>query len=169
MARSLRLCCLLLILACMARTALAASQSMCRMALECSVEGADSPEAALRQVDEHALESMYCATGCDFVVNQAITHPYPKYLKSPCSVHKDENQVEFKKYQAKDDKDGNKRRSPRSRRSAPDRDLTRRDIDAYTVGSATFRFCCTDAAGKDYTEEAARRIGLELSICKRLP
>ena len=119
--------------------------------LECNVDGEESPEAALRQVDAHALMSMYCATGCDHAVNHATPHAYSTYIKPRCWVEKDEQDVVHKKFKAKDDKD----------------DKKRRDIDAYTVGSATLRFSCTDQNGVDYTEAAARRIGLELSICKR--
>lgn len=113
----------------------------------------------MRQVDEHALLSMYCALGCDDVVNRA--HGFATYIKPVCSVEKDENQVDMAKFVDR------KRRSPR-RSKAEDQGIETRDIDAYTVRSATFRFCCTHPTGKDFTEAAAKRIGLELSICKRL-
>lgn len=128
--------------------------------LECKVDGPESPEAALRQVDPHALLSMYCATGCDYAVNHATPHKHATYIKPICSVEKGENNVEMKKFTSQDDKSDKRRRSLQWKR---------RDIDAYTVGSATFRFSCTDQNGVDYTEAAAKRIGLELSICTRRP
>ena len=137
--------------------------------LECHVDGEDSPEAALRQVDQHALMSMFCALGCDHVVNTAIPHAFSTYVPRICSVKKDEHDVELKKYTAKDDKDDKARRMPRWMARGPGSGMERRDIDAYTVGSATLRFSCTDQDGVDYTKEAAERIGLELSICKQRP
>lgn len=123
--------------------------------LKCHVEGEDSPETALRQVDPHALRTMYCSTGCDHAVNYAIPHRHATYVHKFCDVTKEEHGIEYKKYTSKDDKNGRKRRH-----------MERRDIDAYTVGSATFTFSCSDEHGVDYTEAAAKRIGLDLSICK---
>jgi len=120
------------------------SKAACKSSatIECNVEGEDSPEAALRQADAHALRSMYCTTGCDYAVNHATPHAFSTYIKPVCSVEKEENQIEFKKYNSssKDDK----RRWTRGKE--------RRDIDAYTVGSAKLTFCCTDQNGVDYTE-----------------
>ncbi|SPO26575.1 uncharacterized protein UTRI_04164 [Ustilago trichophora] len=125
--------------------------------LKCHVQGEDSPEAALRQVDPHALKTMYCSTGCDYAVNHAIPHGYATYVDKLCDVTKEEHDIEYKKYTSKDDKNDRKRSSHAS--------IKRRDIDAYTVGSATFTFTCSDHQGVDYTQIAANRIGLDLSIC----
>ncbi|SPO26851.1 uncharacterized protein UTRI_04164_B [Ustilago trichophora] len=123
--------------------------------LKCHVDGEDSPEAALRQVDPHALRTMYCALGCDYAVNHATPHRYATYVSRRCDVDKEEHEIEYKKYNSKDGKNDRRRRY-----------MERRDIDAYTVGSATFTFTCSDEHGVDYTEAAAKRINLELSICK---
>ncbi len=119
--------------------------------LQCEVTGEDSPESALRQVDEHALLSMYCTTGCDYAVNHAVPHAFSTYLKPSCYVEKQEHEVEYKKYN-KDDKNDRRRRVSRWGRRG------KRDIDAYTVGSATVKFCCS-YQGQDYTVAAAKRIG----------
>ena len=106
-------------------------------------------------MDQHALETMYCHAGCDAVVNYAAPHAYSTYIKPTCSVQKDENQVEYKKYKSKDDKNDKSekvRRALGPKRSESGQELATRDIDAYTVGSATFRFSCTDPHGNDYTE-----------------
>ncbi|CBQ73777.1 conserved hypothetical protein [Sporisorium reilianum SRZ2] len=148
-------------------SAMPSSKATCSRAavIECNVEGEDSPEAALRQVDAHALESMYCASGCDAVINRDVPHPYATTIRPICSVHKDETKVVYKKFKSKDDaKDSKERRSTRSRRS----EVVRRDIDAYTVQSASLQFCCTHPNGTDFTKAAAAYIGLELSICKPL-
>ncbi|GAC99190.1 hypothetical protein PHSY_006790 [Pseudozyma hubeiensis SY62] len=189
--------CILLILAYTARSAIASSKPACPRSkyppsryalstdtvclrllpisaattaatLECRVQGDESPEAALRQVDEHAIRSMYCALGCDSVVNNRTRSALAPYVKPNCWVEKEENRVEYKKFESKDDKDEKKRRSPRRGRPDIAARTETRDIDAYTIGSATFRFCCTDTNREVYSEAAAKRIGLELSICDRL-
>lgn len=119
-------------------------------------------------MDEHAIRSMYCALGCDSVVNDRTRSALAPYVKPNCWVEKEENRVENKKFESKDDEDEKKRRSPRRARSDVAARIRTRDIDAYTIGSATFRFCCTDTNGEVYSEAAAKRIGLELSICERL-
>ncbi|TKY85323.1 hypothetical protein EX895_005485 [Sporisorium graminicola] len=148
-------------------SAMPRSRAVCprAVAIECKVDGEESPEAALRQVDEWALESMYCATGCDAVINHDVPHPYATTVRPICSVYKDEIKIEYKKFKSKD---GKKRRSSQSRRSEAAGVMARRDIDAYTIQSATFQFCCTHPNGTDFTEVAATYIGLELSICKPL-
>uniref|UniRef100_V5EJH5 Uncharacterized protein n=2 Tax=Kalmanozyma brasiliensis (strain GHG001) TaxID=1365824 RepID=V5EJH5_KALBG len=102
---------------------------------------------------------MFCATGCDHVVNRAASRPYATYVKPICSVQKDETKIEFRKF---------KQNGKRSASSSQDTKLADRDIDDRTIKAATLRFCCTDQAGRDYTQAAAKRIGLELSICKPL-
>ncbi|CDR88595.1 uncharacterized protein SPSC_04422 [Sporisorium scitamineum] len=161
---------LLIVAAAGVASAMPSSKATCSRAatIECKVEGEDSPEAALRQVDEWALESMYCAAGCAAVINRDVPHAYATTIRPICSAYKHEDEVKFKKYKAKDDKDAKERRTQRSRRSEVVTDMKRRDIDAYTVQSATFQFCCTHPNGMDYTKEAGKYIGLELSICKQL-
>lgn len=133
--------------------------------LTCDVKGDDSPEAGLRQVDEHALRTMYCAMGCDYAVNHAIPHAFSTYIKPICSVEKEENQIEFKKYE-KDGKDSRRRRSLRWERGQRAPGKTRRDIDAYTVGSAQIKFCCTDQSGVDYTEAVSMTLQQAESIVR---
>ncbi|SNX84847.1 uncharacterized protein MEPE_03556 [Melanopsichium pennsylvanicum] len=133
--------------------------------LKCTVDGDDSPEAALRQVDPHALSTMYCAIGCDYVVNNAIPHPQSTSIKPNCFVDKVEDKIVMKKYKAKDGKDENKRRRQEQTRKGGK--VGKRDIDAYTVEKATFTFSCTHPNGQDYTEAAANWIKLEMSICKK--
>lgn len=147
-------------------SAMPSSKATCSRAavIECKVDGEDSPEAALRQVDAWALESMYCATGCDAVINRDVAHPYATTIRPTCSVSKHEDTVEYKKFKAKDNNRDSDKRSQRARRL----EVAKRDIDAYTVQSATFQFCCNDSMGNDHTKEAAEYIGLELSICKQL-
>lgn len=145
---------LMVISASTAVAARAISKDVCRSVLECHVTGEDSPEATLRQVDEHALRSMFCSTGCDYAVNNAISHPYATKLASICSVEKDENEIKREKYSAKDS-DKSRRLS---QRFSGGNEVAKRDIDAYTVGSATVRFCCTSQDGTDYTEAVSIRI-----------
>ncbi|SPC64132.1 uncharacterized protein UHOD_05232 [Ustilago sp. UG-2017b] len=150
--------------ACMGAVTRTISKDVCKSVLECNVTGDDSPEAALRQVDEHALRSMFCNTGCDYAVNKAISHAFGTKVSSICSVKKVELNVKQEKYTAKDN-DESKRESQWFSRTA---EIARRDINAYTVGSAKISFCCMDERGVDYTEDAAKRLNLEMSICKRL-